>query len=74
MTRKSNILCLQAVRCAIQEIISSGQRYGGVFGQVKQVHEFVTEHTNFSKKQIRSALKSEYMSTYNCFILHCTAL
>ena len=54
----------QAVRCAIQEIISSGQRYSGVFGQVKQVHEFVTEHTNFSKKQIRSALISQYQYLY----------
>ena len=44
---------LQAVRCAIQEIITTGQRYSGVFGQVKMVHEFVLDNTNFTKKQIR---------------------
>ena len=44
---------LQAVRCAIQEIITTGQRYSGVFGQVKMVHEFVLNNTNFTKKQIR---------------------
>ena len=43
----------QAVRCAIQEIIRAGQRYSGVFGQVKLVHEFVGKKTKFSKKQVR---------------------
>lgn len=42
------------MRVAIQQIITSGQRYSGVFGQVKLVHEFVLENTNFNKKQIRS--------------------
>lgn len=43
----------QAVRAAIQEIIRAGQRYSGVFGQVKLVHEFVGRNTNFTKKQVR---------------------
>ena len=47
------VISSQAVRCAIQEIIRAGQRYSGVFGQVKLVHEFVGRNTNFSKKQVR---------------------
>ena len=43
----------QAVRCAIQEIVAAGERYNGVFSQVRRVHEYIERHTVFSKQQVR---------------------
>ena len=43
----------QAVRCAMEEIVSEGEKYSGVFGQVKRIHEFVSRNTEYTKKQVR---------------------
>ena len=43
----------QAVRCALNEIVASGEKYSGVFSQVKRIHEYVEKNTKFSKKQVR---------------------
>ena len=43
----------QAVRCVMEDIVSSGEKYSGVFNQVKRIHQFVEGNTRYTKKQVR---------------------
>ena len=43
----------QAVRVVMEDIVSSGERFRGVFAQVKRIHQFVETNTNYTKKQVR---------------------
>lgn len=39
-----------------QEMVDTGERYNGVFAQVKRIHDYVQEHTVFTKKQVREVI------------------
>ena len=43
----------QAVRLVMEDIVSSGEKYSGVFVQVKRIHQFVESHTRYTKKHVR---------------------
>ena len=43
----------QAVRGVMEDIVSSGEKYSGVFAQVKRIHQFVERHTRYTKKHVR---------------------
>ena len=43
----------QAVRVVMEDIVSSGERFRGVFAQVKRIHQFVETNTHYTKKQVR---------------------
>ena len=58
----------QAVRCAIQEMVDTGERYNGVFAQVKRIHDYVQENTNFTKKQVREVLSEVQQSLGKYFV------
>ena len=58
----------QAVRCAIQEMVDTGERYNGVFAQVKRIHDYVQENTNFTKKQVREVLLEVQQSLQKYFV------